>query len=113
MASFKKYNTYIIGFPETVNTCPRIIVCNSSDIAKYSGDISLFNISDIVAKILDPTSEPYGLVISRDEKGAFDISKCGLISYANGGYYAQGEKLGRFGFSVQKKQKKQKKKSKK
>ena len=41
-----------------------------------------------------------------DEKGAFDISKCGLISYANGGYYTQGEKLGKFGFSVQKKKKK-------
>ena len=38
-----------------------------------------------------------------DENGAFDISKCGLISYANGGYYAQGEKLGKFGFSVKKK----------
>lgn len=38
-----------------------------------------------------------------DEKGAFDISKCDLISYANGGYYTQGEKLGKFGFSVQKK----------
>lgn len=38
-----------------------------------------------------------------DENGAFDISKCDLISYANGGYYSQGEKLGKFGFSVQKK----------
>lgn len=38
-----------------------------------------------------------------DEKGAFDIQKCDLISYSNGGYYAQGEKLGRFGFSVKKK----------
>lgn len=38
-----------------------------------------------------------------DEKGAFDISKCDLISYANGGYYTQGEKIGKFGFSVQKK----------
>ena len=38
-----------------------------------------------------------------DEKGAFDIQKCDLISYANGGYYSQGEKLGKFGFSVQKK----------
>ena len=38
-----------------------------------------------------------------DEKGAFDISKCDLISYANGGYYLQGEKLGKFGYSVQKK----------
>ena len=37
-----------------------------------------------------------------DENGAFDISKCDLISYANGGYYAQGEKLGKFGYSVQK-----------
>lgn len=37
-----------------------------------------------------------------DEKGAFDISKCDLISYANGGYYTQGEKIGKFGFSVQK-----------
>lgn len=38
-----------------------------------------------------------------DRNGAFDISKCGLISYANGGYYTQGEKIGKFGFSVQKK----------
>lgn len=40
-----------------------------------------------------------------DEKGAFDISKCNLISYSNGGYYTQGKKLGKFGFSVQKKKK--------
>ena len=38
-----------------------------------------------------------------DEKGAFDISKCDLIAYANGGYYSMGKKLGKFGFSVQKK----------
>ncbi len=38
-----------------------------------------------------------------DEKGAFDISKCNLIAYANGGYYALGKKLGKFGYSVQKK----------
>ncbi len=38
-----------------------------------------------------------------DEKGAFDISKCNLISYANGGYYTQGKKIGKFGYSVKKK----------
>ena len=38
-----------------------------------------------------------------DENGAFDISKCNLISYANGGYYSIGKKLGKFGFSVKKK----------
>ena len=40
-----------------------------------------------------------------DEKGAFDISKCDLISYANGQYFSLGKKLGKFGFSVQKKKK--------
>ena len=41
-----------------------------------------------------------------DEKGTFDISKCNLIAYANGGYYELGNKIGKFGYSVQKKQKK-------
>ena len=40
-----------------------------------------------------------------DEKGAFDISKCDLIAYANGGYYSLGKKVGKFGFSVAKKKK--------
>ena len=40
-----------------------------------------------------------------NEKGAFDISKCDLIAYANGHYFSLGKKLGKFGFSVQKKKK--------
>ena len=46
-----------------------------------------------------------------DEKGAFDISKCNLMAYANGGYYALGKKLGKFGYSVQKKNKSKAKKT--
>lgn len=38
-----------------------------------------------------------------DENGAFDISKCDLIAYANGGYYTLDKKIGKFGYSVQKK----------
>lgn len=45
-----------------------------------------------------------------DGKGAFDISKCDLIAYANGHYYALGKKLGKFGFSVQKRKKSAKRK---
>ena len=45
-----------------------------------------------------------------DEKGAFDISKCDLIAYANGGYYPLGKKIGKFGYSVEKKKKKARKK---
>jgi flavin reductase (DIM6/NTAB) family NADH-FMN oxidoreductase RutF len=40
-----------------------------------------------------------------DEKGAFDISKCNLMAYSNGGYYPLGSKIGKFGFSVEKKKK--------
>ena len=40
-----------------------------------------------------------------NEKGAFDISKCDLIAYANGGYYPLESKIGKFGYSVQKKSK--------
>jgi len=40
-----------------------------------------------------------------DEKGAFDITKCDLVAYANGKYFSLGKKLGKFGFSVQKKKK--------
>ena len=40
-----------------------------------------------------------------DEKGAFDISKCDLIAYSNGHYYSLGKKIGKFGYSVQKKKK--------
>ena len=38
-----------------------------------------------------------------DEKGAFDISKCDLVAYANGKYFELGKQIGKFGYSVQKK----------
>ena len=40
-----------------------------------------------------------------NEKGAFDISKCDLIAYSNGHYYSLGKKIGKFGYSVEKKKK--------
>lgn len=43
-----------------------------------------------------------------DEKGAFDITKCDLISYANGKYFTLGKQIGKFGYSVQKKKSKRK-----
>ena len=43
-----------------------------------------------------------------DANGAFDISKCDLIAYANGGYYPLGDKIGKFGYSVEKKKSKKK-----
>lgn len=48
-----------------------------------------------------------------NEKDAFDISKCNLIAYSNGNYYTLGKKIGRFGFSVMKKDKSKQEKNKK
>ena len=41
-----------------------------------------------------------------DEKGAFDITKCDLISYSNGKYFSLGKQVGKFGYSVEKKKRK-------
>lgn len=45
-----------------------------------------------------------------DENGTFDITKCNLITYANGKYFSLGETIGKFGYSVQKKKVKGKQK---
>ena len=44
-----------------------------------------------------------------DKNGKFNISKCNLIAYANGGYYALGKKIAKFGYSVKSRNKKRKK----
>lgn len=41
-----------------------------------------------------------------DENGRFDLGAANLITYSHGEYYALGEKLGTFGYSVAKKKKK-------
>ncbi|MBE6304557.1 MAG: flavin reductase family protein [Bacteroidales bacterium] len=38
--------------------------------------------------------------------GAFDLAASGIMAYSHGGYYSLGEKLGKFGFSVQKNKRK-------
>lgn len=38
-----------------------------------------------------------------DEKGKFLINELGLVMYSHGEYFAMGEKLGKFGYSIQKK----------
>lgn len=76
-----------------IKESPVSIECKVVDI-KELGSHSMF-IAEVLS--IDP-DEKY-----IDENGEFDISKCNLIAYANGGYYALGEKKGKFGYSVQKK----------
>lgn len=43
-----------------------------------------------------------------DETGRFDMQRCNLMAYSHGHYYKLGDKIGKFGFSVQKKKNKRK-----
>lgn len=81
-----------------IEEAPVSIECKVKEIKKL-GSHDMF-IAEVLAVNAD---EKYF-----DKKGAFDISKCNLIAYANGGYYLLGKKVGKFGFSVQKKKKKSK-----
>lgn len=41
-----------------------------------------------------------------NETGTFELNSAGLVSYSHGEYFLLGERLGKFGYSVQKKKKK-------
>lgn len=43
-----------------------------------------------------------------DEKGKFDLNAAGLLAYSHGEYFSLGKKLGKFGYSIQKKKTKKK-----
>ncbi len=82
-----------------IKESPVSVECKVKEIKKL-GSHDMF-IAEVVAINAD---EKY-----INNKGAFDISKCDLMAYLNGHYYSMGKKIGRFGFSVQKKKKKSKK----
>lgn len=79
-----------------IKESPVSIECRVTDIKEFGSHHTF--IADVLSIDAD---EKY-----MDEKGAFDIAKCNLIAYANGGYYELGKKVGKFGYSVEKKKKK-------
>lgn len=81
----------------SIKESPVSIECKLIDIKEYGSHHTF--VAEVVSIDAD---EKY-----IDEKGAFDISKCNLIAYANGGYYTLGKKIGTFGYSVRKKKWKQ------
>ena len=76
-----------------IKESPVTIECKVSEI-KHLGSHDMF-IADVLSIDAD---EKY-----IDENGAFDITKCNLIAYANGKYFSMGRQLGTFGYSVKKK----------
>ncbi len=76
--------------------CPVSIECKVLEVRPF-GSHDMF-LAEVVAVNVD---DQY-----IDETGALDLEKAGLIAYAHGFYYTLGRKLGKFGFSVEKKKKK-------
>ena len=81
-----------------IKECPINIECRVKEI-KELGSHDMF-IAEIVAVNVD---DKY-----LDETGRFDMEACNLLAYSHGQYYSLGESLGKFGFSVEKKNNKKK-----
>ena len=79
--------------------CPLIKESPVSLECKVKQEIDLGSHTMFMAEILCINADEKYI----DKNGAFDISKCKLIAYANGGYYALGKRIGKFGYSVRKK----------
>jgi len=76
--------------------CPVSMECKVLEVRNF-GTHDMF-LAEVVAVNVD---EKY-----IDENGALDLEKAGLLAYAHGFYYTLGRKLGKFGYSVEKKKKK-------
>lgn len=77
----------------TLAECPLSLECRVSDV------ISLGSHDMFIADVLGVSAD----VRLIKSNGRLDMTDAGLVSYMHGGYYALGEKLGSFGFSVRKK----------
>lgn len=78
-----------------VAECPVSMECRVLEVRPF-GTHDMF-LAEVVAVNVD---EKY-----IDERGALDLEKAGLLAYAHGFYYTLGRKIGKFGFSVEKKKK--------
>lgn len=73
---------------------PLCIECRVKEIMRLgSHDMFIADVLNVVAddRYIDPAT------------GRFDLASSGIMAYCHGGYYSLGEKLGKFGFSVEKK----------
>jgi flavin reductase (DIM6/NTAB) family NADH-FMN oxidoreductase RutF len=78
----------------TIEESPLCIECRAREVlALGSHDMFIADVVNVLAdnKYIDP------------ETGAFDMQRANLLAYVHGNYYALGELIGKFGWSVQRK----------
>lgn len=93
-AKLTKEKASYVGAP-LIRESPVNIECRVVDVIPY-GSHDMF-----VAKVLCVHADKKYM----DESGRFDLEKAQPLVYSHGQYYSTGKKLGKFGYSVRKKQK--------
>ncbi len=81
----------------TIEEAPVSIECKVTEVKKL-GTHDMF-IAEVVNVQVDDR-------YINDKTGAFELQKSDLIAYSHGNYFEIGKKIGKFGFSVEKKKKK-------
>ncbi len=80
-------------------SCPGIAESPVNIECKVHSVVELGSHDMFIAEVLCVTVDDRFL----DDKGRFDLKKADLVAYSHGEYFALGEKLGKFGYSVAKK----------
>ena len=107
-------NIITVAWAGTVCTNPPMVSISvrpsrySYEIIEKTGEFVINLTNEKLAKACDYCGVVSGRDVDDaylDETGKFDINGTGLIMYSHGEYFALGKKLGKFGYSVQKKKK--------
>lgn len=83
-----------------IDEAPMSIECRVKEVVKLgTHDMFIAEVVNVIAddRYIDPAT------------GAFSLEKAGIMAYCHGQYYRLGERLGKFGWSVEKKKKSSKK----
>lgn len=78
---------------------PGIMECPVNIECKVQSVVELGSHDMFIAEVLSVTVDDKYM----DDKGRFDLKKANLVAYSHGEYFTLGEKIGKFGYSVAKK----------
>lgn len=99
-ADFDKWKeTGLTPEPGVMVQCPSVAESPLSIECRVREIIALGSHDMFVAEVLNVRAEKS---LIDEQSGRFCLEKAGLMNYTHGHYYAQGEQLGHFGFSVKK-----------
>jgi flavin reductase (DIM6/NTAB) family NADH-FMN oxidoreductase RutF len=100
---FNKWReTGLTPSPGVKVSCPHVEQSPISIECRVKSIVPLGTHHMFIAEVLNVLADEKYL---NPETGAFDMERAGLLAYAHGNYFSLGRKLGKFGFSVQKKKK--------